>query len=273
MGAPPNDPTRGAVSEDPVTVTLTHAFEISQHEVTIAEWTALGLPLSTQPKEPTGCTEPSCPVYATWYDALNYANLKSQGHSPPLPPCYQLTGCAPTDGGFGIICSGAVETGPLYECKGYRVPTEAEWEYTCRAGTTTAFYDGDFTWSQILPGANPVGAFYDEPNLDPIGWYFANSDGGAHPVGRKWPNPLCVYDMLGNMSEWTSGGYNGQSYAVLYGDSPQTDPGATLGTFTGRSGRGGAYYGWPAIESCFKRSGISVSIPFGGMGVRVVRAL
>jgi formylglycine-generating enzyme required for sulfatase activity len=273
MGAPQSDPTRAAVAEDPVTVTLTYPFEISQHEVTIAEWTALGIPLSEQPKEPTGCKERGCPVYATWFDALNYANLKSQAHNPPLQPCYELTGCTSFDGGFGRFCTGAVETGPLYACKGYRVPTEAEWEYACRAGTTTSFYDGDFTLSQVAPGVNPTFAFYDEPKLDPIAWYANNSDGGAHAVGGKWPNPWCLYDMLGNMAEWTTGGYNGQSYAATNGPSPQVDPGATLGAFPERAARGGQYFGWPAILDCSARAGWSLRAPIGGVGVRLVRTL
>jgi sulfatase modifying factor 1 len=272
MGASSTEPTRAAVSEDQVIVTLTHAFEISQYEATVAEWTALGLPLSTQPKEPTGCAGAQCPVYATWYDALRYANAKSRAHTPSLPPCYQLTGCS-TDGGFGMICSAAVETGSLYDCKGYRIPTEAEWEYTCRAGTTTAFYDGDFTVSSVPPGANIFAASYDEPMLDSIAWYSTNSDGGAHPVGLKWPNPFCIYDMLGNMSEWTSGGYNGQAYATMYGPSPEVDPGATIGAFTLRNDRGGPYYGWPAVDDCFSRNGTPVQVPGAGTGVRLVRTL
>jgi sulfatase modifying factor 1 len=268
MGAPASEPARAAVAEDPVVVTLTHPFEISQHEVTVAEWMALGLPLSQQPKQPTGCNGPSCPVYATWFDALLYANHKSQAHNPPLAPCYRLTGCA-ADGGAGTICTGAVETGPLYDCPGYRIPTEAEWEYACRAGTTTAFYEGDFTLRAVPEGGNLAFASYDVPMLDPIAWYATNSDGAAHPVGAKWPNSFCLYDMLGNMAEWTSGGYSGQPY----GTSPQVDPSATLGTFTERVERGGQYFGWPAIVDCYNRAGPVVRVPIAGTGVRLVRSL
>jgi formylglycine-generating enzyme required for sulfatase activity len=272
MGAPADDPTRAAISEDPVTVTLTHAFEIGQHEVTIAEWLDAGLPLSSPAKQPTGCLTPDCPAFATWYDAMRYANARSAAHSPPLPACYQLSGCA-SEAGADWICTSAVETGPLYDCKGYRIPTEAEWEYACRAGTTTAFYDGNISLALVPPGGPVIIASYDEPMLDPIAWYSSNSGGVAHPVGKKWPNPFCLYDILGNLSEWTSGGYDGQSYSTMYGSSPQTDPGATLGTYARRNDRGGAYFLWPAIETCFGRDGISVGVVSSATGVRLVRSL
>jgi formylglycine-generating enzyme required for sulfatase activity len=267
MGAAWNEPARAAVSEDPVTVTLTHAFEISQYEITVADWTAAGLTPS-QPMESIGCGEPACPAYATWYDALAYANIKSRTHNPPLAECYRLTGCT-ADGGSGMFCTGATETAPLYDCPGYRIPTEAEWEYACRAGSTTAFYDGDFTRDAAPPVGDLSSAAYDEPSLDSIAWYSANSGHRAHVVGGKAPNGFCLYDMLGNIDEWSSGGYNGQSY----GPSPQTDPGAQLGTFLRRSSRGGPYNGWPALDDCYERSGWGVSVPAPGVGVRLVRTL
>ncbi len=267
MGAPAGEPTRGAYSEDPVTVTLTHPFEIAQYEVTVRDWAELGLPLSGL--QPAGCSSDSCPVYATWYDAMIFANMKSLAHDPPLAPCYQLTGCAPSDAGRGIICTNAVETGPLYDCPGYRIPTEAEWEYACRAGTTTAFYDGAITVSAVPAGYNVAVACYDEPELGPIAWYCTNSGRTAHPVGGKSPNPWCLYDMLGNMFESTTGGYNGQSY----GSSPQTDPSAQLGTFTSRVERGGVYFGPPGNATCFNRLGIPAQNPIEGEGIRLVRTL
>jgi len=99
--------------------------------------------------------------------------------------------------------------------KNYRLPTEAEWEYACRAGT--------------------VGERYGE--LDAIAWYEGNSGGQTHPAGEKQPNAWGLYDMLGNVWEWCSDWY-GENY---YASSPATDP---RGPMSGRSRvlRGGSWY-------------------------------
>jgi len=70
---------------------------------------------------------------------------------------------------------------------GFRMPTEAEWEYACRAGTTTLFYTGN-----------------TEKDLDRAGWYLGNSGGKTHPVARKEPNAWGLYDMHGNVFEYTN---------------------------------------------------------------------
>ena len=74
----------------------------------------------------------------------------------------------------------------------YRLPTEAEWEFACRAGSSKAFSNGIITNLEC----------HENSSLNQIGWYNCNSDNKTHPVGLKKPNPLGIYDMHGNVNEW-----------------------------------------------------------------------
>jgi formylglycine-generating enzyme required for sulfatase activity len=107
----------------------------------------------------------------------------------------------------------------------YRLPTEAEWEYACRAGTSASFFNGEIT-----------GLFCRcEPCLETIGWYCGNSDRKTHPVAGKNPSAWGLFDMHGNVYEWCQDWYG--AFSAL----PQTDPtGATFGP--GRVVRGGSWF-------------------------------
>jgi formylglycine-generating enzyme required for sulfatase activity len=114
----------------------------------------------------------------------------------------------------------------------YRLPTEAEWEYACRAGTTTAYSFGN-----------------DPSELGQYAWYADNSNGAYQKVGTKKPNPWGLYDMHGNVAEWTLDQYAPDYYAK----SPESEPWAVSTKPYPQSVRGGAWSDRAAALRCGAR--------------------
>ena len=160
MGSPESEEYRDS-DEVQHRVTLTRAFLLQATEVTQAQYQAL---MGNNPSKFSNCSD--CPVEkVSWIDAIAYVNALSKKES--LPACYDSK---------GEVIGGRT----VYDCKGYRLPTEAEWEYAARGGAQGARYG----------------------NLDNIAWYDGNSGRKTHPVGKKRPNSFGLYDMLGNVWEW-----------------------------------------------------------------------
>ena len=110
----------------------------------------------------------------------------------------------------------------------YRLPTEAEWEYACRAGTTTAYSWGD-----------------DVDAIDDYAWYYDNADDQYQKIGQKKPNPWGLFDMHGNVAEWCLDGYEEDAYAQFAKMPPGRLKVIVPTTLYPRSARGGSWYDDP----------------------------
>ena len=214
----PSDEPGRDIDELQHQVTLTQPFYMMTTEVTQAQWEAV---MGSNPSSFAGC--PNCPVETvSWYEVQLFIARMSSGEWT------------------------------------YGLPTEAQWEYAARAGSTTAFYNG---------GITETGKGFD-PNLHDIGWYAYNSETlphPTHPVAQKAPNAWALYDMSGNVFEWCQDWYDD------YWPGAVTDPtGPSSGGF-GRVARGGSWLS--SAMDC--RSAARVGGPPGDryyhLGFRLVR--
>ncbi|HUU28172.1 MAG TPA: SUMF1/EgtB/PvdO family nonheme iron enzyme [archaeon] len=215
----------GESSERPVHAVALDAFWISVTEVTQRQYKAV---LGERPSNFTG--NDSLPVEGvSWFDAVTFCNTLSS--LAGLEPCYDL------------------ET---WKCdftkNGFRLPTEAEWEYACRAGTGTRYYTGD-----------------EESDLERTGWYAGNSGESTYPVGQKEANGWGLYDMHGNVFEWCN-----DWWFEDYSSSGQVNPaGPAAGTY--RVLRGGCWYVEAEYCRAAARTNSGPSTKSDFIGFRVVR--
>ena len=229
-------------------VTLTRDFAISSHAVTQAQ---LKSARGYGPSSFTSC--PHCPVEnLTWSEAAAYCNALSL--QSKHKPCYV---CNTAFGPQDVKCSNtSTYAGPkIYTCPGYRLPTEAEYEYAHRAGTTTPLTNGKLTNC----GTDPV--------ADANGWYKYNAKSQTHVVGQKPANALGLYDMAGNVFTWCQ-----DSWSDDLGSAAQTDPvGTTVSTL--RAVRGGSWASPASYLRTAFRHAAKGSDRFKTVGLRCVRTL
>ena len=122
----------------------------------------------------------------TWLQAARYCNARSRADG--LDPCYDIA--------HPIKCN--------FDATGYRMPTEAEWEYACRAGTTGDYFFGD-----------------DPRELRKFAWFVDNARKATHPVGRMQANGWGLHDMQGNLSEWCNDYYDEGHYRQGESQNPR----------------------------------------------------
>ncbi|MEY3015208.1 MAG: hypothetical protein RIT45_3943 [Pseudomonadota bacterium] len=198
-GSPPAEAGR---SEDELQhrVTVRRPFEMAATEVTIEDYAAL---VGSKPAARQGCDR--CPVDSvSWFEAAHFCNELSKRRG--LPTCYVI-------GDKRVDWVGGVD------CRGFRLPTEAEWEHAARGGVAAARYG----------------------EVDAVAWIDTNSDLHSHEVGKKQPNAYGLYDMLGNVAEWV------WDWQAPYPKDGGVDP---IGPSEGQNRvfRGGAYR-WTADEA------------------------
>jgi formylglycine-generating enzyme required for sulfatase activity len=238
MGSPSDEPGRDDDEGPQHSVTISRPFLIGATEVTQGQWRTV---MGSNPSHFSSCGD-ECPVESVnWHEAVDFCNRLSDREG--LSRCYQGVGENVTWN---------------HSCTGYRLPTEAEWEYAARAGSTTPFASG-----RISASGNDCQA---DGNLEVMGWYCQNSGSKTHPVGQKQANAWGLYDMQGNVWEWV------WDWKGNYPSGSVTDP-TGPGGGSGRVLRGGS---WLYVARFCRSANRDISVPGdrdSGLGFRLSRSV
>jgi formylglycine-generating enzyme required for sulfatase activity len=226
MGSPEGDKDASAGEKPQHRVRITRPYYLGVTEVTQGQYRAV---TGQNPSEFKGSDD--LPVErVSWFNAVSFCNALSAKEG--LPPYYRIDGTR-----VEVIAP---------EGAGYRLPTEAEWEYACRAG----------------PGGTGAYSFGDDAaQLGRYAWYGDNSENKTHPVGQKLPNAFGLFDMHGNVWEWCWGGYG------AYDAAPAVDPVGPMSA----SLRGGGWRGNPRYARSAYRGRIDSVYRASTRGFRVAR--
>ncbi|MDX9719461.1 MAG: SUMF1/EgtB/PvdO family nonheme iron enzyme [Myxococcota bacterium] len=228
--------TLGDADEYPHPVTISYPFAMKATEVTQGEFLSL---MGFNPSYHQDCGL-DCPVeQLTFRQVLAYCNEASR--QAGLDPCYSGLECVLGEDGL-YKCESIAFKG--LSCMGFRLPTEAEWEYAARAASE------------------------EQPALDSVAWYWDNASFAPHPVASKQPNPWGLYDLQGNLWEWVNDNWG------PYPGTAQTDPVHLSLTTSGgeRVVRGGS---WASLSTLCRVSNRAYHFGFRSavVGFRPVRSL
>lgn len=177
LGSPMTEPGRNEVNEPPHRKRVPRTFAVGTKEVTVEQFLRFRLEYNWAKRYSPGSDTPA--VTVTWYDCAAYCNWLSEREGIPESEwCYE-----PAKG--GVYGEGMRMKAGHLKLTGYRLPTEAEWEFACRSGAVTSRYHG--RGEDLLPR---------------YGWFAKNAADRAWPVGSLRPNELGLFDTLGNATEW-----------------------------------------------------------------------